>query len=438
MSNTISNKNSVQEKGERNYGWILVWVMLFGAVVNYLDRANLSIAGTTIAAEFNFSPIQMGVLFSAMLLPYAIANLPAGWITDKYGEKKLLTVATVLWSIATIAAGFSQTFSSLYASRVLLGIAEAPFFICAAKVTTKWFDDKDRGLATSIINTGPAIANTIAPPLLTIILIAFGWRSMFIGLGFLGFVITFLWLAFYKDKSSANVRIIDPKSAEDKENVKISWSVLLKHPSTWAMMVGNFGLIYVLWVYLTWLPTYIKTARGFSLSKTGWLAAIPFSAGLIGVTLGGYLSDYLIRKKGFSPIKARKTVIVLASFTASIIVFPVAYVDSAPLSIALLTAGLLFSVMPNGVVWTLATDVAPKQLVGSLGAIQNFSGYLGGSIAPIITGIIVSKTRSYNLVFAASSAMLIMSGIAYGFFLKDKIEIKDEPETDVAVIRVTF
>ncbi|HEY8891188.1 MAG TPA: MFS transporter [Clostridium sp.] len=429
MSTPIINKNIIPKKGKINYGWILVAVMLFGAIVNYLDRVNLSISGTTISTQFHLSPIQMGILFSAMLLPYAVANLPAGWITDKYGEKKLFTAATILWSIATIAAGFSQTFSSLYASRVLLGIAEAPFFICGAKITQKWFDDKNRGLATSVINMGPPIANTIAPPLLTFLLISFGWRIMFIGLGLTGFVVTFLWLIFYKEKSNSNIGIVDAKPSNNKEKVKISWTLLLKHPSTWAMMVGNFGLIYVFWIYLTWIPTYLKTARGFSLSKTGWLAAIPFLAGIVGVPLGGYLSDYLIKKKGFNPIKARKTIIIFAVLAASIVIAPVAYVNSGSLSVVLLTAGFLFSSMPNGVVWTLATDVAPAKLVGSLGAIQNFAGYLGGSIAPILTGIIVSKTGSFKLVFVLSSMMLIMSAITYGVFLKDKIEIKDKFET---------
>lgn len=423
MPNPSIDNNIILKKAKMNYGWILVAVMLFGAVVNYLDRVNLSIAGTTISTQFHLSPIQMGLLFSAMLLPYAVANLPAGWVTDKYGEKKLFTAATILWSLATIAAGFSQTFSSLYASRVLLGIAEAPFFICGAKITQKWFDDKNRGLATSVINMGPPIANTIAPPLLTVLLISFGWRPMFIGLGLTGFVVTLLWLTFYKDKPNSNTKIVEAKPLTEKDNAKISWSILLKHPSTWAMMVGNFGLIYVFWIYLTWIPTYLKTARGFSLSKTGWLAAIPFLAGIIGVPLGGYLSDYLIKKKGFDPIKARKSIIIFAVLAASIVIAPVAYVNSASLSVVLLTAGFLFSSMPNGVVWTLATDVAPTKLVGSLGAIQNFAGYLGGSLAPILTGIIVSKTGSFKLVFVLSSMMLIMSAITYGVFLKDKIEV---------------
>lgn len=429
MLNNNAVKNIQHKKTKINYGWVLVCVMLFGAVVNYLDRVNLSIAGTTIASQFHFTPVQMGLLFSAMLLPYALANLPAGWITDKYGEKKLFTIATIVWSIATLAAGFSQTFSSLYASRVLLGIAEAPFFICGAKITQKWFDDKNRGLATSVINMGPPIANTIAPPLLTIILISFGWRPMFIGLGLLGLVVTFLWLTLYKEKPNSNIEIIDAKSPKKKQNLKISWAILLKHPSTWAMMVGNFGLIYVFWVYLTWIPTYLKTARGFSLSKTGWLAAIPFLAGIIGVPLGGYLSDYLIKKRNFNPIKARKTIIIFAVIIASIFIAPIAYVKSGSVSVVLLTFGFLFSSMPNGVVWTLATDVAPAKLVGSLGCIQNFAGYLGGSIAPILTGLIVSRTGSFKLVFIISSMMLIMSALTYGVFLKNKIELKDEPET---------
>jgi len=416
------------EKKKMNYGWILVAIMLFGAVVNYLDRVNLSIAGTTIVGEFQIDPIQMGLLFSAMLLPYSLSNLPAGWLVDKYGVKKLFTIATVLWSLATLASGIAETYSQIYMSRVLLGIAEAPFFICGAKVTQQWFDDRNRGLATSVINMGPPVANAIAPPLLTVVLLAFGWRPMFIGLGLIGFIVTFLWLAFYREKGNKKSFVKINKNTEsdkslEKSKEKISWAVLLKHPSAWAMMLGNFGLIYVLWVYLTWLPTYLNTVRGFGLLKTGWLAAIPFVAGMIGVPLGGYLSDLLI-KKGYAPIRARKTILVSAVLAAAIVVAPVAYVDDRFVSVALLTAGFLFSSMPNGVVWTLATDVAPEKLVGSLGALQNFAGYLGGTLAPILTGIIISKTESFNMVFVVASLMLIMSAIIYGVFLKKKIEIE--------------
>lgn len=407
-------------KRKANYGWVLVGVLLFGAIVNYLDRVNLSIGNTTIAKQFHLNPLQMGILLSAFLWPYALSNLPSGWLVDKFGPKKLFTAATILWSVATLLGGLSNGFTTLYMSRILLGIAEAPFFICGAKIAQMWFTDEERGLAIGTYNMGPQIANVIAPPLLTAILISFGWRYMFIGLGLLGFLVTFVWLKLYKDKEKeypedSNIEILDKKE-------KISWSILFKHRSTWAMMAGDFGIMYVFWVYLTWLPAYLSTQRGFSLIKTGWVAAIPYLAGSIGVPLGGFLSDYLIREKGFKPINARKTIIVAAAILAAAVVAPVPFVKSTTISILLLSIGFFASSMPTGVIWTLASDVAPSELVGSLGAIQNFSGYIGATMAPIVTGAIISKTHSFNYVFLVASVVCIFGAVSYALFLKEPIK----------------
>ena len=148
--------------------WGIILILLLAAVVNYLDRANLSIANTTISKEFGFSGTEMGLLLSAFLWPYALANLPAGWLVDRFGPKKMFTGALTLWSAVTFLMGFVNTYSFFYGLRVLLGVAESPFFTSGIKITQSWFSDKERGLPTSIINTGSQIANAIAPPLLTL------------------------------------------------------------------------------------------------------------------------------------------------------------------------------------------------------------------------------------------------------------------------------
>lgn len=425
MLNGNVNDKTALKTSKSNYGWVLIIILLFGAIVDYLDRVNLSVANTTIAAEFGLGPIQMGLLLSAFMWPYALANLPSGWIVDKMGPKKIFTYATILWSIATIIGGCAVGFKSMYASRVLLGIAEAPFFICGAKVAQKWFTDEERAFPTSIYNMGPQIANAIAPPLLTLVMINSGWRPMFIGLGVFGFLVTFVWLKFYKDKEDTSVQAEKVVKNNEVENTKVSWAILFKHPSTWAMMMGNFGINYTFWVFLTWLPGYLRTARGLSLMKTGWMASIPFIAGMFGVPLGGFLSDYLIKKKGFTPIKARKTIIVCAAILAAAAVAPVPYVKDINTAIMLLSIGFFASSMPPGVFWTLPSDVAPYKLVGSLGAIQNFAGYIGATFAPIITGIIIAKTNSYNLVFVVSSMFCLFGALCYGVFLRKKITIEE-------------
>jgi len=151
--------------------WGIIFILLMAAVINYLDRANLSIANTTIAREFGFSQTEMGLLLSAFLWPYALANLPAGWLVDRFGPKKMFSWGVGLWSTFTVMAGFVNGYSMFYALRVLLGISESPFFTSGIKITHRWFSDKERALPTSIINTGSQIANAIAPPILTVLLL---------------------------------------------------------------------------------------------------------------------------------------------------------------------------------------------------------------------------------------------------------------------------
>ncbi|WPC39651.1 MFS transporter [Clostridium sp. JS66] len=420
---TASYKETLNTK-KINIRWTFVILLLIGAIVNYLDRANLSVANTTIAKEFGLSSTQMGLLLSAFLWPYAIANLPSGWLVDKFGPKKMFSFASGFWSTATIICAFISSYPLFYLMRMILGIAESPFFTAGLKVNQKWFSDQERGLPVAIINTGSQISNAIAPPILTLLLIAFGWRSMFIIIGVLGLLVLLVWQKLYRDptseetiaiKGSLEAAVESKKGNSSKKQA--SWGELFKHKNTWFMIIGNFGIMFTIWVYLTWLPAYLQKERGFSLTQSGFIAALPYLCGIIGVLLGGLLSDTLI-KKGTQAITARKFPIVGGAVLAAISVAPLPFVKSTSFSILLLCIGYFASQLPSGVIWTLAADVAPSEQVASLGAIQNFGGFLGAALAPIVTGVILDKTGSINSVFLIGAGLLILGAISYGVFLK--------------------
>ncbi len=198
-AHTLSDATITQPTTIGKLRWGIVLLLLLAAVVNYLDRANLSIANTTIAAEFGFSQTEMGLLLSAFLWPYALANLPAGWLVDKFGPKKMFSWALGLWSTFTVLAAFVNSYSFFYGLRMMLGIAESPFFTSGIKITHRWFGDNERGLPTAIINTGSQIANAIAPPILTVLLLTFGWRGMFVAIGLMGIPLLLAWWKFYRD-----------------------------------------------------------------------------------------------------------------------------------------------------------------------------------------------------------------------------------------------
>lgn len=402
--------------------WAFVVLLVIGGVVNYLDRSNLSIANTTIAKEFALNPVEMGLLLSAFSWPYAIANLPAGYLVDKFGAKKMFAWAAALWSLVSVVSAAANSFGFLYAARVALGIAESPFFTASLKVTDKWFSKTERALPVSIVNTGSQIANAIAPPLLTYLLITMSWRGMFIFIAVLGVLIVLVWLRMYRDPSiQEQIRI---KGAEADEATaqavkQVGWGELFRHRNTYFMILGAFGIFYTVWVYLTWLPSYLQTSRGLTLTQSGWLAALPFLCGVLGVLFGGWLSGRLVRR-GVSTVLARKVPIVGGAILAAAAVLPVAYVDNTALAVTLLSLGYFAAQVPIGCLWTLAADIAKPNQVASLGAIQNFGGFLGAAVAPIVTGAILAATGgNYTLVFLIGGALLLVGALAYGLFVKD-------------------
>ncbi|MGY5956789.1 MFS transporter [Kosakonia sp. BK9b] len=403
--------------------WGIILILLLAAIVNYLDRANLSIANTTIAAEFGFSQTEMGLLLSAFLWPYALANLPAGWLVDKFGPKRIFSAALCLWSGFTVLAAFVNSYSFFYGLRMMLGISESPFFTSGIKITHRWFGDNERGLPTAVINTGSQIANAIAPPILTILLLAFGWRGMFIAIGLLGLPLLVAWWKFYRDPDAREEMLLHAGQRQNspaQASAQTSWGALFRYPATWAMVIGNFSIMFTIWVYLTWLPGYLEKSLGFSLKATGWIASIPFLAGILGVLVGGMLSDRLVRR-GLPAITSRKVPIVLGAALAACFVAPIPFVDSTPLAIALLAMGYFFSQMPQGALWTLASDIAPKDQVASLGAIQNFGGFLGAALAPIVTGIILDATGKFTYVFLLGAGLLCLGALSYSLFVRKKI-----------------
>ncbi|WP_312839148.1 MFS transporter [Pantoea piersonii] len=433
MEKTISSRNLPLLKNGApvvsRLRWGIILILLMAAIINYLDRANLSIANTTIAKEFGFSQTEMGLLLSAFLWPYALANLPAGWLVDRFGPKKMFSYGVGLWSTFTVLAGFVNGYSMFYALRVLLGISESPFFTSGIKITHRWFSDKERALPTSIINTGSQIANAVAPPILTILLLTLGWRGMFIAIGLAGIPLLLVWLKFYRNPTEheekeihANSQLQQQSVPDGNGNNKASWGALFRHKTTWFMVIGNFSIMFTIWVYLTWLPGYLEKSLGFSLKQTGWLAAIPFFAGILGVLCGGTISDRFIRR-GVKTITARKVPIVAGAALAACFVAPIPFVHSTTFSIVLLSIGYFFSQLPQGVIWTLASDVAPKEQVASLGAIQNFGGFLGAACAPIVTGIILDATGQFTNVFFLGASLLMLGALSYGLFVKNPIVV---------------
>ena len=389
--------------GRRGAGLALGLVLAAG-MVNYVDRVTLSVAGPTIAAELHLRPSQMGLLFSAFLWTYGLAQAPVGAIIDRVGPRRLLAGALTVWSAAQGATGLAVGLPQLIVARLFLGLGEAPQWPTGAKVVRTWFAPEVRGLATGVFNTASTLGPAIAPPIVTGLMLAFGWRGAFFATALAGLVMALIWFAFYRE----------PQAGADGEELALRapWWRLFAGPTLWAMTLGNVGSGYMTWFYAAWLPGYLETGRHLTVPQTGWAASIPYLFGVIGSLVGGFACDRLAAA-GLAPIASRKLPIVAglaagAAFTGLAILAP-----TSTSAIAAISAALFFSNLAGAAIWAMAITVAPPGGVASVGAVQNFGGFMGGALAPIVTGISVEATHSFTAALATTAVAALGGALAY-------------------------
>ncbi len=418
----------------KKYQVITVSLLLVIGIINYVDRSALSIANTSIQRDMGITPSEMGILLSAFSLAYALAQLPLGVIIDRLGSKVSLGAALLGWSVAQTASGLINSFSSFIGLRILLGIGEAPMFPSAAKALAEWFEAEKRGTPTGIVLSSTCIGPCIAPPLLTLLMITWGWRGMFIVTGVFGIVIAICWFAFYKSKerylaelpdeerdrlmASQALPVVTPRPTI-KEQLS-AWAELFRHKTTWGAVLGFMGVIYMLWLHLTWLPGYFEREHGLSLYQTAWVVSLAYVFGALGTIVAGRICDRLV-KKGASILGSRKIVVVTALLLAAAFTVPLSFGSGIVLSVALLCCALFSINMASSTAWMIANTVVDSRRVASFGSIQNFGGYLAGSVAPIVTGFSIQQSGSFASAFLISAAVASVAAMAYVLLLKQPI-----------------
>jgi MFS family permease len=397
---------------------IALLLLLASGIVNYLDRSALSIANIEVRQELGLSATAMGVLLSAFLLSYAFSQLPAGLLVDRVGPRLLLGLGLVLWSLAQGAAGFVTSYGQFIIARVGLGMGESPQFPTGARVVSNWFHVRDRGFPTGVFISAPSIGTAIAPPILTWLMLVYGWRAMFIVMGVAGLVVATAWFLLYRDSDQHSTEedrryIRSGDTARTSSPVGLrQWGRLFRCRTTWGMIIGNFGAGYLVWVYYAWLPGFLEIQHHMSIARTGIYAAIPAVFGIIGALFGGYSSDWLAGR-GFTPLNSRKIPIIFGLLGTGALTIATAYASSTTAVMTYISLAYFLSAIASASIWAIVTAAAPPDYVASTGSIQNFGGYLGGTCSPVVTGIIVDVTGSFVLALLIGAAMSILGALVY-------------------------
>ena len=384
--------------------------LLFAAgVVNFFDRSSLSIANTTVRAEMNLNGTQMGWLLSAFSLAYGIAQLPLIGLLDSLGARVVLGVGLVVWSAAQLLTGFVRFLPAFLGLRVLLGVGEAPFYPSGVRSTREWFTPAARARAMAVMSSSQTIGLAVAPPALTWIMLRLGWRGMFVVLGAAGLAVAAVWLALYRER--AQTEFAEPPAAVAVSPAGV-WKLLLRQRTAWGMMLGWGGINYTVWLYLAWLPGYLQEQRHLSLAKSGWVAAVPFLGGALGMFASGIFSDWRV-KRGVPLVRVHRANIVAGMVVSAASTWLVARSGSTAEAVAGISAALFCIHFAGTSGWGYVQAVSPLEYVASLGALQNFASFMIASAAPVLTGWLLDHTHSFALALGVCSAVTLLGAVSY-------------------------
>ncbi len=423
-----------------NRRWRIGTLLGIGVLVNYLDRINLSVAAPQLKEAFNLTPEQVGLFLSAFFWSYALLQVPAGMLLDRWGPTRIGRWGAALWGLASTITALAGGFGGIFAARMLLGIAEAPGFPVSAKATGYWFPRKERAFATALFDAAAKFSNVIGVPLVAFVCVNAGWRWGFGVTAALSFAYFVAFLVIYRDPS-ADQGLTDLERAyiveggAQPEGAAASGAVgmlghLLAQRKVWGLTIGFAAYGYTFYLFLTWLPGYLVATMHMSILKSAGFAAIPWMvATLTDLLVGGWLIDHLVAS-GHDESRVRKAVLVggmvlgLAVFGATQTTDPVWAITW--ISIAL---GGLAAAAPVG--WSLPSLVAPRGGVGTVGGIMNFANNLMGAAAPIVTGYIVGQTNSFANAFMVAGVILLVGIVAF-VVVMGRIEPVAEPADGAA------
>lgn len=433
---------SVAEARRSRVRLFIVTMLFLVTTVNYADRATLSIAGSALSKELHLDPVAMGYVFSAFGWSYVIAQVPGGWLLDRFGSRWVYAISIFTWSVFTMLQGWIGFLSGgaavamLFALRFLVGFAEAPSFPANARIVAAWFPSNERGTASAFFNSGQYFATVIFAPLMGWIAHEFGWRHVFTVMGALGLVMGAVWIkTMYDPKEHPTVNeaeldyirqggaLVDLDGAKETKSASTGpgWShigQLLSNRMMLGVYIGQYCINTLTYFFLTWFPVYLVKERGLSILQAGFVATLPALCGFIGGVLGGFISDAILRRTG-SLTLARKIPIV-GGMLLSMAIIGCNYVEGQALVVGLMALAF-FGKGIGALGWAVVSDTSPKEAGGVSGGLFNSFGNLSSITTPIVIGYILAATGSFNgaLVFVGLNALV--AAIAY-LFIVGKIE----------------
>ena len=382
-------------------------------LIFYVDRVNISTAAPIMQKDLGLTATQLGIAFSAFAYPYAFFQIAGGWLGDRMGPRLTLFLCALLVAASTAWTGMVGGLAALFASRLALGIGEGPAFPTATRALSNWMRPDQRGFAQGITHAFSRFGNAATPPLIAAIIVAFSWRVSFYVLAALSLAWAVLWLVYFRDdpRQHPGVEPQDleglPPSAVAAMRREVPWGPLLKRilPVT----LTDFCYGWILWLYLNWLPSFFLHQYRLDLKKSALFAAGVFFAGVVGDTVGGILSDRILRRTG-DVGKARISVIVVGFLGSFCFMLPIVFIHDLLTVAICLSMAFFFAELIVAPIWAIPMDITPEYS-GSASGFMNFGFGMAGIISPVVFGYAIDLTGRWDVPFVGSLVVLLLGAL---------------------------
>jgi MFS transporter, ACS family, glucarate transporter len=417
--------------------WLLVFWLFVLSAVSYLDRVNISIAGGSVADSYHLTDVQLGKIFSAMLVGYALFQTVAGRLADRYGVRRVLTLGVIWWGIFTaltalVPANIAGALLIFMAVRFLLGAGESVIYPTANQFVSRWIPVRERGIANGWIFAGVGAGAGLTPPLITYIMIHYGWRSSFVTCSVIGFAAAAIWFAIARDTPKEHPRVSQNELATIESGLTLSssalngnahenpairsrvpWRQVLRSKEIWAVTLSYFCYGYVAWIFFSWFFRYLAKVRGLDLKTSAFYSMLPFLAMLVACLLGGAINDRLTRWRG--PRIGRCMLATLSIALAGVFIALGSQVRSARVASIVLAGGAGALYLSQSSFWSLTADIAGPSS-GSVSGFMNTGNQIGAAITASLTpwiavryGWTASFLAAAGLCFAGAACWLVVN-----------------------------
>jgi MFS family permease len=386
----------------------MLCVMYF---ITYVDRVNVGAAGSEIQKELHLSNTQLGLVFSAFGYPYLLFQVIGGWVGDHFGPRRTLFWCGLIWALATISTGFVAGIVTLFIARVALGFGEGATFPTATRAMQYWTPADKRGFAQGLTHSFSRMGGTVTPPIVAFLIAMFTWRGSFIALGLVSLLWGVVWVLYFRNEPKDHPSITAEELASlpprpTGPRPQVPWGPLLQR--MWPVTLTYFCYGWCLWLYLNWLPLFFKNTYSLDIKNSALFTSGVFLAGVIGDSLGGILSDRILKKTGNVRF-ARLSVIVVGFTGALLSLLPMFFTHDITLVALCLSGGFFFSEIIIGPIWSVPMDIAPKYS-GTASGLMNSGSALAAIVSPTVAGLVIDATGNWYLPFLITIGLLLVGG----------------------------